>query len=77
MIAASSPLLESLPRNQSPTLLVVPQPETGESELPDYHGYDTPPSIRKQQRAVGHDIIDSQEDLELLDIPAFLRRQAD
>jgi cell division protein FtsZ len=68
--------------------LVKPEPERvaihqepqvavgGASERPDYNGLDVPPA-KRHQRAVGHDIPDPQEDLELLDIPAFLRRQAD
>lgn len=58
------------------------EPEQGslrmESEAQDWGDLDTPTNLRhKQQRAVGHDVIDPQEDLDLLDIPAFLRRQAD
>jgi cell division protein FtsZ len=57
-----------------------PQPKraatgAGNAE-PNYTGLDVPPA-KRQQRVVGHDIVDPQEDLDLLDIPAFLRRQAD
>jgi len=41
---------------------------------PDYAQFERPAMHRK---AVGADFSDSQEDLDLLDIPAFLRRQAD
>jgi cell division protein FtsZ len=47
------------------------------SGVPDYGDLDVPPAIRGRQKAVGHDVTDLQEDLDLLDIPAFLRRQAD
>jgi cell division protein FtsZ len=57
---------------------LMPKRETVEDvDDTDYRGYDTPPGLRKTQKAVGHDVLDPQEDLELLDIPAFLRRQAD
>ena len=55
----------------------APKAETATiQEAPDYAGLDTPPG-KRVQRAVGHDVVDPQEDLDLLDIPAFLRRQAD
>jgi len=44
---------------------------------PDWRNFELPTHKRKQQAAVGHDVVDSQEDYDLLDIPAFLRRQAD
>jgi cell division protein FtsZ len=69
--------------------LVKPEPEVVTTEPqpkraatgtdngePNYTGLDVPPA-KRQQRVVGHDIVDPQEDLDLLDIPAFLRRQAD
>jgi cell division protein FtsZ len=43
----------------------------------DAPDYDVPTNLRNQRQAVGHDVIESQDDMELLDIPAFLRRQAD
>ncbi|MCP4001825.1 MAG: cell division protein FtsZ [Gammaproteobacteria bacterium] len=45
-------------------------------DAPNYVDFDQPPG-KRQQRVVGHDVVDPQEDLDLLDIPAFLRRQAD
>ena len=64
--------------------LVQPQPQPIEeidavqqelgTEEPDYAQYERPVTHRK---AVGSDVVDTQEDLDLLDIPAFLRRQAD
>jgi cell division protein FtsZ len=56
---------------------IVPRKTGAADEAPDYRGFDRPPVERQQQRVVGHDVVDSQEDLDLLDIPAFLRRQAD
>jgi cell division protein FtsZ len=46
------------------------------TDAPNYGDYEVPPA-KRGQRAVGHDVVDPQEDIELLDIPAFLRRQAD
>jgi len=60
-----------------PQETIVPRNAGAANEAPDYRGFDRPPVERQQQRAVGHDVVDSQEDLDLLDIPAFLRRQAD
>jgi cell division protein FtsZ len=45
-------------------------------DAPNYGQYEMPPA-KRQQRVVGHDVVEPQEDLDLLDIPAFLRRQAD
>ena len=42
--------------------------------LPDYADFDRP---TVQRQAVGHDIAEPEENLEVLDIPAFLRRQVD
>jgi len=43
----------------------------------NYGEFDRPPGQRQPQRTVGSDIVDTPENLDLLDIPAFLRRQAD
>jgi cell division protein FtsZ len=56
---------------------IVQRAAASAPETPDYRGFERPPTERLQQRAVGHDVADPQEDLDLLDIPAFLRRQAD
>ena len=51
---------------------------TGEpidTEFTDYAQYDTPPGMRHQQSNVA--AADAADDLEMLDIPAFLRRQVD
>jgi len=50
----------------------------GGEKRPSWDSYETPPGIRNRaQQAVGHDVVEDQENLDLLDIPAFLRRQAD
>jgi len=69
-------LVQSPEQTIEPTAAVAPRAAAATNEAPDYRGFEQPPGIRNQQRAVGHDV-DSQEDLDLLDIPAFLRRQAD
>ena len=43
----------------------------------NYADYDTPAAFRRRQRAVGDDIRADASDGSYLDIPAFLRRQAD
>jgi cell division protein FtsZ len=46
--------------------------------MPDYAQFETPPSLRSRQRAVGDGLRhDAAPDEDILDIPAFLRRQAD
>jgi len=48
------------------------------SPEPDYKQLDLPPAIRNRQRsALGERPIHTEEDMEYLDVPAFLRRQAD
>jgi cell division protein FtsZ len=42
-----------------------------------YADYDTPAALRRRPRAVGDDIRADASDGSYLDIPAFLRRQAD
>jgi len=46
-------------------------------ERPDYEELDKPMVARRQQRAVGSDIVPNMHDEDFLDIPAFLRKQAD
>ena len=48
--------------------------DTGEV---DYEVLDTPTAIRRGKMAVGEDVVTPAVDEEYLDIPAFLRRQAD
>jgi len=68
-----------------PPVGAQPLPEQGQAlrarggEGPrNWEELETPPHIRQRaQQAVGHDVAEEPEDLDLLDIPAFLRRQAD
>jgi cell division protein FtsZ len=58
---------------------IVTEPKAAKAsavEGEDYKDLELPPG-KRAARAVGHDVVDPQEDLDLLDIPAFLRRQAD
>jgi len=59
------------PETVQPTIKVVKKPAT----QPDYAELDKPTVIRK--RAVGEGYMPGQTDEDYLDIPAFLRRQAD
>lgn len=59
---------------QRPQIEVVKRKATGEV---DYAGLDTPTAIRRNKIAVGDDIAQPAVDEEYLDIPAFLRKQAD
>jgi cell division protein FtsZ len=43
----------------------------------DYAAYDTPPRLRDRARAVGDGLALDHGDESFIDIPAFLRRQAD
>ncbi len=43
----------------------------------NYGGFDKPTVLRNSQRAVDDDVLSVKGDMEYLDIPAFLRRQAD
>jgi cell division protein FtsZ len=46
-------------------------------EQPDYGDFDTPPQVRRNAESA-RDYVDAAKDsMEYLDIPAFLRRQAD
>ena len=42
-----------------------------------YSAYDTPPRLRERARAVGDGLSLDHGDESFIDIPAFLRRQAD
>ena len=70
-------------RGEGTIRVVKPEPmvaEPGAMEasgaVPNYDEYQTPPGLRHRQ-TVGEDLAASPEALELLDVPAFLRRQAD
>ncbi|NNC76467.1 MAG: cell division protein FtsZ [Woeseiaceae bacterium] len=60
--------------NAESPMRIVRRPEAAQTE-PNYHGLDKPTVQRK--RAVGDGLAEGGLQEELLDIPAFLRRQAD
>jgi cell division protein FtsZ len=70
--------LRGLPPGTQPKVEVV---AGGRGRRPldtgNYADYDTPAAFRRRQRAVGDDIRADSSDESYLDIPAFLRRQAD
>lgn len=77
-------LVKPEPRSQRPVTAaagrgarVEADNDAGRATTLDYSQLERPARDRLQQRAVGHDVEFEQEDLDLLDIPAFLRRQAD
>jgi cell division protein FtsZ len=61
--------------NAESPMRIVRRPATAMAGEPNYHGLDKPTVQR--QRAVGDGLEDNGLQEELLDIPAFLRRQAD
>jgi len=61
--------------NAESPMRIVRRPATATASEPNYHGLDKPTVQR--QRAVGDGLEDAGLQEELLDIPAFLRRQAD
>ena len=61
--------------NAESPMRIVRRPAAAAREEPNYHGLDKPTVQRK--RAVGDGLEDAGLQEELLDIPAFLRRQAD
>jgi len=69
------PVQQAAPQaQQRPQIEVVKRKASGEV---DYAGLDTPTAIRRNKIAVGDDAAPTAVDEEYLDIPAFLRRQAD
>jgi cell division protein FtsZ len=61
--------------NAESPMRIVRRPAAATASEPNYHGLDKPTVQR--QRAVGDGLEDAGLQEELLDIPAFLRRQAD
>jgi cell division protein FtsZ len=61
--------------NAESPMRIVRRPAAATTSEPNYHGLDKPTVQRK--RAVGDGLEDAGLQEELLDIPAFLRRQAD
>jgi cell division protein FtsZ len=63
-------------KQAAPTMHVVDlEKKTAEAVAPDYHEFERPTTARKQPTA--EQAIPAQPEFDLLDIPAFLRRQAD
>ena len=61
-------------QRQQPSMRVVRRSSGGEV---NYADLEKPTVQRQQQRAVGDNIVPAVPNEQLLDIPAFLRRQAD
>jgi hypothetical protein len=55
----------------------VRRSETRTARGVDYDRLSSQPAFERVKRAVGDDVVDSDPDGGLLNIPAFLRRQAD
>ncbi|HSO06388.1 MAG TPA: cell division protein FtsZ [Pelomicrobium sp.] len=74
---AASPTISALPpvSRRRPDVAVVPGRSTA-AATPDYSRFDAPAASRHRQRAVGDGLRDMSDE-DVLDIPAFLRRQAD
>jgi cell division protein FtsZ len=78
---------------QKPVLVEAPLARTGTDDIPhltqavnsnsisggapDYSSYDTPPSIRTRRDPRTHEAFTRTSNFDTLDIPAFLRKQAD
>jgi len=76
-VAAPPLVVSTAPGRRKPEVAVVPgRGATGNA--PDYSRFDAPAASRhRQQRAVGDGLRADLPDEDVLDIPAFLRRQAD
>jgi len=72
--AVQPPPSAPAPRRK-PDVAVVPSRAAG--GMPDYSRFDAPAASRTRQRAVGDGLQPGLPDEDILDIPAFLRRQAD
>ena len=71
---AQTPAQASTPGRRKPDVSVV----SGRAAAPDYSRFEAPAASRhRQQRAVGDGLRPDLPDEDVLDIPAFLRRQAD
>jgi cell division protein FtsZ len=71
--------VRGLPAGTQPKVEVVAGGRAARRPLDtsSYADYDTPAALRRRQRAVGDDVRADAGDESYLDIPAFLRRQAD
>ena len=65
----------ALPPGTQPTVQVVAGTRANRRPLENYADLETPAALRRRARAVGDDV--RSDDDSYLDIPAFLRRQAD
>jgi len=69
--------VRGMPAGMQPKVEVVAGGRTTRRPLENYADYDTPAAMRRRQRAVGDDLRADAGGESYLDIPAFLRRQAD
>ena len=69
--------VRGLPSREKPEVVVVAGGRTPRKPVESYADYETPATLRRRQRAVGDDVRADATGETYLDIPAFLRRQAD
>ncbi len=69
--------VRGLPVREAPKVEVVAGGRANRRPAESYSDYETPANLRRRQRAVGDDLRADASGETYLDIPAFLRRQAD
>ncbi len=69
--------VRGLPMREAPKVEVVAGGRANRRPAESYSDYETPANLRRRQRAVGDDLRADASGETYLDIPAFLRRQAD
>jgi cell division protein FtsZ len=69
--------VRGLPVRETPKVEVVAGSRANRRPAESYADYETPANLRRRQRAVGDDLRADASGESYLDIPAFLRRQAD
>jgi cell division protein FtsZ len=69
--------VRGLPVREAPKVEVVAGGRANRRPAESYADYETPANLRRRQRAVGDDLRADASGETYLDIPAFLRRQAD
>jgi cell division protein FtsZ len=69
--------IRGIPVGAQPKVEVVAGGRTVRRSTDSYADYETPANLRRRQRAVGDDLRAEVTGEQYLDIPAFLRRQAD
>ncbi|MCJ7452025.1 MAG: cell division protein FtsZ [Steroidobacteraceae bacterium] len=69
--------VRGLPAREQPKVEVVAGGRANRRPAESYSDYETPANLRRRQRAVGDDLRADASGETYLDIPAFLRRQAD